>query len=253
MIDSRILVGLISILIALSGVIYIAIGEADRQEEFKAAFHGRSVESGAAIYTEFCSPCHGLQGQGISGVAPALNTEYFFNQRLKDIGYQGSLQSYITLTVAGGRPVQSSEGPWPNNMPTWSVDYGGPLRNDQINNVVDYVLNWEAQARPGGGPDDAPEVVIAVGDTPEERGENLFTTLGCVGCHIFEGAGGGVGPELTNVYEQGEDYVRESIVMPNAVIAEGYQANIMPQNFGERLSDEQVNDIISYLNTGTGN
>ncbi len=246
MIDSRILVGLIAILIAVSGFVYIAIGEADRQEEFKQAFHGRSVESGAAIFTEYCSPCHGLQGQGIQGVAPALNTEYFFTQRLDDIGYQGSLQAYVLLTVAGGRPVKSDPA-WPNNMPTWSVDYGGPLRNDQVANVVDYILNWEETAVPGGGPGDTPAAVVSVGDTPEERGENLFSSLGCVGCHTVNGQGGAVGPELTNVYEKGEDYIRESILMPNAVIAEGFQPNIMPQTFGDTLSDEQVNEIIAYL------
>lgn len=247
MVDSRILIGLIAILISISGIVYIAIGEADRHEEFKAAFRGRSIESGASIYSEFCSPCHGVQGQGIEGVAPALNTEYFFTQRLDDIGYQGSLEAYITLTVAGGRPVKSDET-WPNNMPTWSVDYGGPLRNDQIGNVVDFILNWEEAAPPGGGPDDQPAAVVSVGDTPEERGQNLFASLGCVGCHIINGEGGGVGPELTNVYEEkGEDYIRESVLMPNAVIAEGYQPNIMPQTFGERLSDEQVDEIVAYL------
>ena len=246
MIDSRILVGLIAILIATSGFVYIAVGETDRQEEFKQAFHGRSIESGAAVFSQYCSPCHGIQGQGISGVAPALNTEYFFTQRLNEIGYQGSLEAYIKLTVAGGRPVKT-DGTWPNPMPTWSVDYGGPLRNDLIDNVTDFILNWEETAPPGGGPDDAPAEVLSEGDTPEERGENLFATLGCVGCHVIDGQGGSVGPELTNVYEQGEDYVRESIVMPNAVIADGYQPNIMPQAFGEQLSDEQLDEIIAYL------
>lgn len=252
MIDSRILAGLISILIAVSGIVYIAINEPDRQEEFKQAFQGRSIESGAAIFNEYCSPCHGIQGQGIEGVAPALNTEYFFTERLDDIGYQGSLEAYIELTVAGGRPVQSSSGPWPQNMPTWSVDYGGPLRNDQVGNVVDFIMNWQETAPPGGAPDDEPEPVVSVGDTPEERGQNLFTTLGCVGCHMINGQGGNVGPDLTEVYEKGEDYIHEAIITPNAVIAEGYQPNIMPATFGDRLSEEQINEIIAYLASVAG-
>ena len=31
-------------------------------------------------------------------------------------------------------------------MPTWSKDFGGPLRNDQIDNVVNYIMNWEEGA-----------------------------------------------------------------------------------------------------------
>jgi cbb3-type cytochrome c oxidase subunit III len=251
MIDSRILIGLLSVLIAISGAIYIGIGEVDRRVEFEEAFHGRSVERGAALYTEYCTECHGLKGQGIEGVAPNLNSRHFFENRLKEIGYQGSLDAYITLTVAGGRPVKSSES-YPREMPTWSVDFGGPLRNDQIDNIVDYIMNWEAEAPDLAAPGVEPTPVP--GDTPEERGGNLFQGLGCVGCHMINGEGGGVGPELTNVYvEKGEDYIRESILNTNAVIAEGYQPNIMPQNFGERLTEMDLDDLVAYLQSVSGN
>lgn len=246
MLDTRILIGLIAILISVSSIVYVGVNEPDRQAEFKAAFDGRTIETGAAIFGEYCSPCHGIQGQGIEGVAPALNSPDFFHNRLKEIGYQGSLQSYVRLTVAGGRPIQSSGTTWPQNMPTWSVDYGGPLRNDQVDAVTAFVLHWgEFVPAPGEA---TPTPTPLDCDTPEECGQLLFQNLGCVGCHAINGAGGGVGPDLTNVYsDRGEDYVRQSIVNPNAVIAEGYQPNIMPQNFGERLSDDDLNSIIAYL------
>jgi cbb3-type cytochrome c oxidase subunit III len=249
MIDSRILIGLIAILIAVSGVVYIGVNEPDRQREFVEAFEGRSIERGAAIYTEYCSPCHGLHGEGIPGVAPVLNSKYFFTQRLKDISYQGTVRAYIKLTVVAGRPVKSSEE-WPRNMPTWSVDYGGPLRNDQIDNVVSYVMNWEETAPDLGDPNATPTPVP--GATPEERGQNLFTGMGCVGCHVINGQGGAVGPELTQIYSKGEEYVRQSILQPNAVIAEGFQPNLMPQNFGQRLNEENLNDLIAYLKSVGG-
>jgi cbb3-type cytochrome c oxidase subunit III len=242
MIDSRILIGLVSILLAISSVIYVGIYEPDRQQEFKDAFRGRRIEQGAAIFAEYCSTCHGIKGEGIEGRAPTLNSQYFFEERLDELGYTGSLQAYITLTVSGGRPAQSMSGPWPENMPTWSVDYGGPLRNDQIDSVVLYILSWGESA-----PDTGAEPTPVPGDTPEEQGQNLFQGMGCVGCHTFHGQGGTVGPDLTNVYEKGEEFVRQSILQPNAVIAEGYQPNIMPQTFGDRLSDEHLNAIISYL------
>jgi cbb3-type cytochrome c oxidase subunit III len=244
MIDSRILVGLIAILIAVSGMVYIAINEPDRQEEFKQAFEARSIEGGATLFTELCSECHGIQGQGIEGVAPTLNSKNFFEGRLAEVGYQGSLESYIKLTVAGGRPVKSDPA-YPRSMPTWSVDYGGPLRNDQIDNIVAYILNWEAAAVDTG---QGPQVIVPEGDTPEERGKNLFEIqLGCVGCHRIDGQGGQTGPELTDTISKGENYVRQSILSPNSVITEGFSGNIMPQNFGERLSDENLNDLIAYL------
>jgi cbb3-type cytochrome c oxidase subunit III len=249
MIDSRILIGLIAVLMTIGSIVYVGINEPDRQAEFKAAFHGRSVEAGAGIFTEYCAPCHGLHGEGTPR-APTLNSKQFFENRLKELGYQGSMRSYLLLTVSGGRPAMSTSGPWPENMPTWSVDYGGPLRNDLINNVVDYILNWEAEA-----PDiEAAGEAEVQGDTPEERGRNLFTTVaGCVACHAINGEGGNIAPDLGNVYaNKGEDYIRESILTPNAVIAEGFQPNIMPQNFGDRLSEDQINDIIAYLKSVSG-
>lgn len=247
MIDTRILVGLLAVLISISGIVYIGIGEADRQAEFTQAFQGRSTEAGAALYTQYCTECHGLKGEG--GVGPTLNSKYFFEKRLSDVGYQGSLRSYITLTVRGGRPVKTDPN-YGRNMPTWSVDYGGPLRNDQIDNIVDYVLNWQTAAPDLGDPNGTPTPVP--GDTPEERGKNLFTGMGCVGCHTFNGQGGAVGPNLTDVYaKKGEDYIHQSILQPNAVIAEGFQPNIMPQNFQQRLKGPtDLEDIVAYLKTG---
>ncbi len=249
MIDSRILVGLISILIAFSTVVYIGIGDGDRRVEFAHAFQGRSIERGAAVFTEYCAPCHGLHGEGNPGVAPTLNSKYFFTQRLKDIGYLGTLPAYIKLTVAGGRPVKS-DPQYPRNMPTWSVTYGGPLRNDQVDDVVNYIMNWEAAAPDLGNPNATPTPVP--GNTPEERGKNLFTGMGCVGCHMVNGQGGAVGPDLTQVYSKGEDYIHQSIVQPNAVVVEGFQPNIMPQNFAQRMSEENISDIIAYLKSVSG-
>ena len=249
MIDSRILVGLLAILIAVSGVVYLGINEADRRAEFEQAFHGRSMEKGAALYAEYCAECHGLHGEGTPR-APILNSRQFFDNRVKELGFEGGLPAYIRLTIAGGRPVKSSES-WPQNMPTWSSDFGGPLRNDQVDNLVDYVMNWQAEA---------PDVAAAAGPptpvpgaTAEERGANLFQGLGCVACHVVKGEGGAVGPELTMVYEKGPDYIKESIINTNAVIAEGYQPGIMPQNFGERLSEMDLDDLVAYFKSVSGN
>ncbi len=89
------------------------------------------------------------------------------------------------------------------------------------------------------------------------QGELLFTT-NCSSCHAINGEGGQIGPELTNVYaNKGEDYVRESILMPNAVIAPecptgACPSGVMPQNFGEVLSEDDLNNIVSYLKQVSG-
>lgn len=88
-------------------------------------------------------------------------------------------------------------------------------------------------------------------------GEQLFVDQGCGGCHAFEAAGatGATGPNLDETL-RGEharpEHVRESIVEPNAEIAEGYQPDVMPQDYGEKLSDDQVADLVAFLTQGRG-
>jgi mono/diheme cytochrome c family protein len=81
-------------------------------------------------------------------------------------------------------------------------------------------------------------------------GRAVFDSQGCNGCHTFAAAGakGTIGPNLDQAL-QGKDaaFIRESIVNPNAEITQGYQPNIMPQDFGQKLSDKQLNDLVAFL------
>jgi mono/diheme cytochrome c family protein len=81
-------------------------------------------------------------------------------------------------------------------------------------------------------------------------GRAVFESQGCGGCHTFEPAGtnGTVGPDLDQAL-QGKDaaFTRQSIVSPNAEITQGFQPNIMPQDFGQKLSDTQLNNLVAFL------
>ena len=80
-------------------------------------------------------------------------------------------------------------------------------------------------------------------------GKAVFASAGCASCHTFEAAGasGSVGPNLDEVLaDKDAEFVRESILDPNAEVAEGYQPGIMP-SFEEQLSEKQVNDLVAFL------
>jgi cbb3-type cytochrome c oxidase subunit III len=243
-IDTRIIIGLIAVLIAMFTMAVLGIQEQGRMVTFEASQKAKAIQNGAVIFETTCSECHGPNGQGVLGRAPALNTRNLFENRLAEIGYQGTLEAYLTLTVAGGRPVKTS-GEYSAVMPTWSQEYGGPLREDQVRDVVAFIMNWAPG--PGAG---APAAEEAVSDDPVVRGRVLFTqTANCAACHTVDGVSTGqVGPNLTHVYaEKGPDYIRQSILDPNAVIAEGFAPNIMPPNFSDLLTPEQIDDIIAFL------
>lgn len=80
-------------------------------------------------------------------------------------------------------------------------------------------------------------------------GKTLFTQQ-CGSCHVLADAGtqGAVGPDLDKVLAgKNADFIRQSIVNPNAEIAPGYQPNVMPGNFGDTLTDQQLQSLVDYL------
>jgi mono/diheme cytochrome c family protein len=86
-----------------------------------------------------------------------------------------------------------------------------------------------------------------------EAGRAVFAAQGCGTCHTFPpaGASGTIGPNLAETLA-GKDaaYIRTSIVDPNAEIASGYNADVMPDTYEEQLSPEQLNDLVAFLASG---
>ncbi len=116
----------------------------------------------------------------------------------------------------------------------------------------------------GGGSNagDGP-TAAAVGDPT--AGEALFKQAtigdaapGCITCHSLEAGQVVVGPSLAGVASRAgeqvagqtaEEYLRNSILDPNAFIVKGYSVNGMYQDFGDVLTEQQVNDLVAYLLT----
>jgi len=82
------------------------------------------------------------------------------------------------------------------------------------------------------------------------EGRQLFDEQGCSGCHTLKAAGANetIGPNLDEVLPQrSEAEIRNSIVDPGAELSPGFGDGIMPDNFGDALSDEQLDILVSYL------
>jgi cytochrome c oxidase subunit 2 len=94
--------------------------------------------------------------------------------------------------------------------------------------------------------------------SPAEGGQKLFMQRGCATCHSVDGKAG-TGPTLKGVFGHDvilttgakvvadENYVRESILNPQAKVVAGFEP-VMP-TFQGRLKDREITAIIEYLKT----
>jgi cytochrome c oxidase subunit 2 len=89
-------------------------------------------------------------------------------------------------------------------------------------------------------------------------GKTIFTSAepaACSTCHTLSDAGSTaeIGPNLDNVLKgKDADFIRDSILDPDSEIAEGFQPGVMPKDYGETLSDAELDTLVKYLVEATG-
>ena len=276
----KVVIGTVAFMLTMIIFGYAALREPARLAHFTGAAQGRSTETGAELFANNCSNCHGVnakaeecydQGSGelIGCQGIPLNNKALVcgdqPERLDIMGWDGSKHDFVYTTISAGRGLV---------MPTWSATFGGPLRNDQVLNLVDFVLNFESDELCNAPdepkfpwPETAEEFLAQFPDGDAARGEELYTiTYGCSGCHgaLDDSAWAGTGPWLGAIAENApnripeyslEQYIYESVLAPGAYVVDGYADGLMPVNFAQRMGateemPQDLADIITYL---TGN
>lgn len=276
----KIIIGTIAFMLTMIIVGFVALREPARMEAFTDAYAGRSIENGAEIFMNNCATCHGVNGRAQECFDPAsgepvgcaglpLNNASLVcgtrSARMDALGWAGTKTDFVHSTIAAGRP-------W-NGMPTWGEQFGGPLQENQVNDVTLFVLNWENEGLCAEPTPEPAEWPAAVADLPEgdpQAGQEKYAiTFGCQACHGDPAQAGSnlIGPWLgdmeTVVGDRVEgytaaDYIYESILYPDVVIAPDCPngpcagpPSAMPHDFGTRMSEQDMADVIAYL-LGTG-
>jgi mono/diheme cytochrome c family protein len=127
----------------------------------------------------------------------------------------------------------------------------------------DFAAHGEAQGAPTTPADTQPAETgqTQTGQTGETEtaaapegdpaaGKEVFAGAGCGSCHALTAAGstGNVGPSLDEVLPaMSPDEIHKQIVDPNSQITEGFAPGIMPEDFGQRLSDEELANLVAFL------
>ncbi|HET9005474.1 MAG TPA: cytochrome c [Actinomycetes bacterium] len=127
---------------------FLYLREPARQKAAAEKELTESVRLGEATYEEFCMRCHGPGAEG------------------------GTVKRYVTPGVKGAKPTDvpapdlreihsrhPDEDPgvvaWdtiqkgrpPSPMPTWGIRYGGPMNDQQITDLVNYLLSIQSDGK----------------------------------------------------------------------------------------------------------
>src|ERR1041384_4457814 len=130
-------------MIAATALLFLGYGfrEPARQVSAQEAQLDTSIGRGINTFTTLCFPCHGEKGQGAvvpdsnpERLAPPLNRP---DLRPTDSDTRTKEYDFIFKTIQRGRPGTP--------MPTWGQIDGGPLLDEQVNELTLMILNGDRQ------------------------------------------------------------------------------------------------------------
>ncbi len=202
-----------------------------------------------------CTLCHNSLGRApmlgsLGDLAPKRLADERYAGEAEDIeGYlYESLVKPSAFVVAGfgKKGTNDTESPMPD------VSAGGiGLGAAELAAVVAYLQD-------SGGA----EVTVAIPtDTavPEEEEDEegreaiedparLMDMFTCDACHVIDGEGGEVGPDLSKVgARRDRAYLRRALLNPNADITKGYEPDLMPTDLDEQMYVAELEILLDFL------
>ncbi len=186
------------------------------------------VDRGRTLFVQKCGTCHGMAQAGTTAqIGPNL-----------DDAFAAARASGQTESTIEGVVEAQVEYPRPSNdNPAVSMP-ADLVQGQDLDDVAAYVAAY------AGVPGAAPPTV------PGGPGAQVFANNGCGGCHTLAAAnaGGVTGPNLDeSLTGQSAAMIEKSIVDPNAEIAKGYPPNVMPGNYEQLISPDELKELVAYL------
>ncbi len=188
------------------------------------------LDRGEQLFTQKCGSCHALTGAGTNAdVGPNLDAAF---KAARAAGMdQDTIEGVVSSQITDPRPAspEDVEVYMPANL----------VEGDDLRDVAAYVASVAG----------VPGIQAPVFAPPE------FFATNCGGCHTLSQAGttGTTGPDLDQALS-GQDaaQIAESIVDPDAQIAPGFGPGVMPQNYEQTLTPDQLKQLVAYLMQAIG-
>jgi len=169
----------------LPGVIVAALTVWSTHADAQGGAAAPDIAAGKQLFNGMCVECHGADGAG--GDAPSLN-----RAKLRHAPDDMALVSILT-----------------NGIPNTGMPRIRRFTDNEMRQLVAYIrsLGRVAEAK-------------VPGDTV--KGAAIYKNLGCASCHIVDGTGGNLGPDLSDIgIMRGTAYLRQAVVDPGATLPKG--------------------------------
>jgi mono/diheme cytochrome c family protein len=183
---------------------------------------------GRALFQQKCGTCHALAQAGSTAqVGPDLDAS--FAQARADGMDNDTIEGVVQTQISNPRYIEE-----------------GAENYDRVYMPADLVTGQDAE--------DVAAYVASVAGVPGAKPPQLdppqLFTERCGQCHALEAAGTSAttGPDLDDVLRgKSAAYIEQQIVDPNSQITQGFSEGIMPQDFEQTLTPEDLKGLVQYL------
>jgi len=187
------------------------------------------LERGRQLFQTNCATCHVLaEAGGGADIGPDLDSAF---AAARETGMdQDTIEGVVQAQIENPREVHPDSANYDRTFMPANIVTGRDAED-----VAAYVASVAG--------------VPGIEPPPLGTSQEVFTEQ-CGGCHTLEAAGtaGTTGPNLDeNLPGQDFGEIMESITEPEARIAEGFEAGIMPVFDQTRIPDPNLNALIEYL------
>jgi mono/diheme cytochrome c family protein len=244
----------------------------------------KSIERGRNLYANFCFDCHGKTGLGSNDPerkdlpGAQLNNPAFKHELIKsDPTILATTTDMLRRTIERGRQRPLGQ----ISMPAWGVEEGGSLNDEQIQQLVDFIMlgtddDWAdvvtVRLHSEGSEDGHLPLEPVPPKPPVFTGAELGRVLtqsaqplACVTCHSFTAGRASTNPQAPNLSNYGNigpinDELKARKASGDADWLLHWIQNapsikpavVMPafgRAAGGTLSDDEIRAIIEYLNS----
>ncbi|MFQ5774869.1 MAG: c-type cytochrome [Kiloniellaceae bacterium] len=209
-----------------------------------------------------CTLCHNELGRAPDLLNMDLAAE--FQTRLADPGYAGEakgltgaagIEAYVRESLVepsayvvagfGKKGTNDTVSPMPR------VDAAPiSLSQDEMNALIAFLQDRAGAEVTVPLPSAQAEVAVEEEEpeAPAATAQAAIEKYGCSACHDLEGSGADVGPQLAGIGARlDRTALWRAILEPNAEIADGFEADLMPQDYGEQMRAGELQLLVDYL------